>query len=175
MLGLIPGQPQPSQKLFDSRLWAALRALDPAREEFVEAESKRVGNVTVPEALILAMRASPCLTLEMSLADRVALLLQDYAFFAQDAAFFCDRLATLTALRGRETVERWQAQAQAGQMAEVVRDLLDNHYDPRYEESMARNFAAYPASARWTVAYQGPGSFDALARTLVGHTAAAAG
>ncbi len=167
VLGLIPGQPQPSQKLFDSRLWAALRALDPAREVYVEAESKRVGNVTVPEALINAMRASPCLTLEMSLPDRVALLLHDYAFFAQNAEFFCDRLATLTTLRGRETVEGWQAQARAGHMAEVVQDLLDTHYDPRYEESMARNFAAYPASTRWPVAYTGAGSFDDLARRLL--------
>ncbi|MDP3518991.1 MAG: tRNA 2-selenouridine(34) synthase MnmH [Hydrogenophaga sp.] len=167
VLGLIPGQPQPSQKLFDSRLWAALRALDPAREVYVEAESKRVGNVTVPEALINAMRASPCLTLEMSLPDRVALLLHDYAFFAQDAEFFCDRLATLTTLRGRETVARWQDQARAGQMAEVVLDLLDTHYDPRYEESMARNFVAYPTSTRWPVAYTGAGSFDDLARRLL--------
>jgi len=167
VLGLIPGQPQPSQKLFDSRLWAALRALDPAREVYVEAESKRVGNVTVPEALINAMRASPCLTLEMSLPDRVALLLHDYAFFAQDAEFFCDRLATLTTLRGRETVAGWQAQARAGQMAEVVLDLLDTHYDPRYEESMARNFVAYPTSTRWPVAYTGAGSFDDLARRLL--------
>lgn len=167
VLGLIPGQPQPSQKLFDSRLWVALRALDPAREVYVEAESKRVGNVTVPEALIHAMRASPCLTLEMGLPDRVALLLHDYAFFAQDAEFFCDRLATLTELRGRETVGRWQAQARSGHMAEVVEDLLANHYDPRYEESMARNFVAYPTSTRWPVTYQGAGSFEVLARQLL--------
>lgn len=167
VLGLIPGQPQPSQKLFDSRLWAALRSLDPTREVYVEAESKRVGNVTVPEALINAMRASPCLTLEMDLPDRVALLLHDYAFFVKDAEFFCDRLATLTELRGRETVARWQAQARSGQMAEVVLDLLANHYDPRYEESMARNFGAYPTSTRWPVSYQGAGSFDALAGQLM--------
>ena len=167
VLGLIPGQPQPSQKLFDSLLWAALRALDPAREVYVEAESKRVGNVTVPEALITAMRASPCLTLEMSLSDRVALLLRDYDFFVQDVEFFCDRLSTLTNLRGRETVERWQAMARAGQMADVVQDLLDSHYDPRYEESMGRNFAAYAASTRWSVTYRGAGSFDALAQQLL--------
>ena len=170
VLGMIPGQAQPSQKLFDSRLWAALRALDPAREVYVEAESKRVGNVTVPEALINAMRASPCLTLEMPLADRVALLLHDYAFFAQDAEFFCERLASLTELRGRETVARWQALARAGHMAKVVLDLLDTHYDPRYEESMARNFAAYPTSTRWPVAYTGSGSFGDLARRLLAST-----
>ena len=173
VLGLIPGQPQPSQKLFDSRLWAALRALDPAREVYVEAESKRVGNVTVPEALIHTMRASPCLTLEMTLPDRVTLLLRDYAFFVQDADFFCNRLATLTELRGRETVQRWQTMARAGHMAEVVQDLLANHYDPRYEESMARNFAAYAASQRWPVRYNGEGCFDALARELLAEAASA--
>ena len=52
-------------------------------------------------------------------------------------------------------------------MAEVVLDLLANHYDPRYEESMARNFGAYPTSTRWPVSYQGAGSFDALAGQLM--------
>jgi tRNA 2-selenouridine synthase len=32
---------------------------------------------------------------------------------------------------------------QAGQMAEVVRDLLDVHYDPGYASSTARNFPQF--------------------------------
>ena len=48
-----------------------------------------------------------------------------------------------------------------------VEDLLANHYDPRYEESMARNFVAYPTSTRWPVTYQGAGSFEVLARQLL--------
>src|SRR5688572_9956821 len=36
VLGNMPDEPQPTQKLFDSLLWAELRAFDPARPVFVE-------------------------------------------------------------------------------------------------------------------------------------------
>ena len=65
VLGLVPGARQPTQKHFDTLLWDALRRLDPARPVFVESESKKIGDLRVPEALIQRMRASPCLWLEL--------------------------------------------------------------------------------------------------------------
>lgn len=56
---MIPGVAQPSQKAFDSRIWAALRSFDPARPVYIESESKKVSNVAVPEGLITTMRACP--------------------------------------------------------------------------------------------------------------------
>ena len=147
VLGLIPGVPQPSQKAFDSRVWAALRGFDAVRPVFIESESKKVGNVAVPEGLIAAMRASPCLNLELSEDERVALLLEEYDFFVRDIAFFCDRLAALTEARGKAVVADWQARARSGDVASVVRELLLRHYDPVYLQSMRRNFTQY-ASAR---------------------------
>ncbi|MBU4322207.1 MAG: tRNA 2-selenouridine(34) synthase MnmH, partial [Gammaproteobacteria bacterium] len=115
VLGHIPGVPQPSQKRFDSLIWDALRRFDPARPVYIESESKKVGNVRVPDALIDAMRASPCIDLQLSDGERVALLLEDYDFFVQDSAHFCQRLEALTELRGKAVVEGWIAQVQAGQ------------------------------------------------------------
>ncbi|MDO9293190.1 MAG: tRNA 2-selenouridine(34) synthase MnmH, partial [Hydrogenophaga sp.] len=86
VLGHIPGVPQPSQKRFDSLIWDALRRFDPARPVYIESESKKVGNVRVPDALIDAMRASPCIDLQLSDGERVALLLEDYDFFVKDSA-----------------------------------------------------------------------------------------
>ena len=143
VLGVIPGQPQPTQKRFDTLVWDALRGFDPARPVFVEAESKKVGNLTVPESLILAMRASPCFLLQLTDDERVALLLEDYAFFANDAAFFCQRLDALTTLRGKAVVEGWKAQVRAGNVEPVVRELLLRHYDPGYAASTRRNFARF--------------------------------
>ena len=146
VLGLIPGQPQPSQKRFDTLVWEKLRGFDAARPVFVESESKKVGNVAVPEALIAAMRASPCLRLELPEEERVALLLEDYAFFVQDPELFCRRLDALVELRGKSVVERWQEQVRSGQTPEVVRELLVRHYDPGYAASIQRNFQHYPAA-----------------------------
>ena len=147
VLGMIPGVPQPSQKAFDSRIWAALQSFDPARPVYIESESKKVGNVAVPEGLIAAMRASPCLQIELHEDERVKLLLQDYDFFVKDTAFFCERLGALTEARGKETVQDWQTRARSGDVASVVRELLIRHYDPVYLQSMRRNFEHY-ATAR---------------------------
>lgn len=144
VLGLLPGQPQPTQKAFDTLVWNALRQFDPARVVYVESESKKVGNVAVPDSLIQAIRASDCLTLELPMDERVQLLMQDYDFFVQDTDFFCQRLDTLVQVRGREVVSQWQALARAGRTADVVQDLLVRHYDPTYLQSMQRNFVKYP-------------------------------
>ncbi len=143
VLGLIPGTPQPAQKAFDSLIWAALRGFDPARPVYIESESKKVGNVAIPEGLMAAMRKSPCLKIELAESERVALLLEDYDFFVRDIALFCDRLDALTQARGKETVHDWQSRARSGDVASVVSELLVRHYDPVYLQSMTRNFDQY--------------------------------
>lgn len=141
VLGLVPGTTQPSQKAFDTRVWDALRRFDAARPVWAESESRKVGDVRVPEALIERMRAAPCVWLELPTERRVALLLDEYDFFVADSAAFCGRLEALRVLRGKATVERWQELARAGDNATVVRELLDLHYDPIYLQSLRRNFA----------------------------------
>lgn len=171
VLGLVPGSPQPTQKQFDSRVWDALRRFDPARTVWVESESKKVGELRVPESLIERMRAAPCLRVELPLEARVALLMEDYDFFVKDVPAFCERLDALRALRGNEVVKGWQDKAQAGQIAEVVRDLLVAHYDPSYLESMRRNFVGFETAD--VVAPQ-DGSFatwTALAKEIAGRKA----
>ena len=61
VLGELPDEPQPSQKSFETSLWSSLSRFDPARPVFVESESKKVGNLRVPETLIARMRDSECL------------------------------------------------------------------------------------------------------------------
>ena len=140
VLGAIPGLSQPTQKRFDTLVWDALRQFEPSRAVFIESESKKVGDVAVPHSLIEAMRLSPCLNLVLPDAERVALLLEDYDFFVQDRESFCERLEILIAFRGRETVERWQSSVRSGNIAPVVQDLLTQHYDPVYLQSMRGNF-----------------------------------
>ena len=140
VLGHIPGQPQPSQKRFDTLVWQALRSFDPARPVFVESESRKVGNLSIPESLMLAMRDSPCFELQLSLDERVALLMEDYAFFVDDKDLFCRRLDALVAIRSKAVVEAWKDSIHRGRLEDVVRDLLVIHYDPTYAASMVRNF-----------------------------------
>ena len=61
VLGALPDAPQPSQKRFETRLWQALREFDPARPVFVESESRTIGRLRVPEALLQRKSAATCL------------------------------------------------------------------------------------------------------------------
>jgi tRNA 2-selenouridine synthase len=166
VLGFIPGQAQPGQKRFETLVWEGLRALDPSRPVFVESESRKVGNVAVPDALIQRMRASPCLRLDLSLDERVALLLEDYDFFVRDPKLFCERLAALSELRGKSVVEGWQARVNAGQLDTVVRELLEKHYDPGYSASIVRNFAHYADARPINPADRSAASMGVLAQEL---------
>ena len=170
VLGMIPGLAQPTQKAFDSRIWAKLKSFDAARPVYIESESKKVGNVAVPEGLIMAMRASPCLQLDLPEAERVALLLEDYDFFVRDIEFFCDRLGALTEARGKDTVHGWQAKARRGapgDVAGVVQELLVTHYDPVYLQSMRRNFVQYSAARVLAPRDHTPEAMVDLARAML--------
>jgi tRNA 2-selenouridine synthase len=167
VLGMIPGVPQPSQKAFDSRIWTALSRFDAARPVYIESESKKVGNVSVPEGLITAMRASPCLRIDLPESERVALLLEDYDFFVRDTEFFCERLAALTEARGKAVVQDWQARARSGDVASVVLELLVKHYDPGYLQSMQRNFSQYAAARGLAPSDHTQGAMTELAKALL--------
>jgi len=167
VLGHIPGTPQPSQKRFDSLIWDALRRFDPSRPVFVESESKKVGNLRVPDALMDAMRASDCIDVQLSDTERVALLMEDYDFFVQDGAFFCERLQALTELRGHAVVKAWTELVHTGHTPQVVSELLTQHYDPVYAASIQRNFERYGQALPLVLADRSPAEMARAAQSLV--------
>ena len=167
VLGHIPGLPQPSQKRFDSLIWDTLRRFDPERPVFVESESKKVGNVRVPDALIERMRESPCIDLQLPDEERVALLLEDYDFFVQDPIHFCNRLQALTELRGKAVVDGWIEKVSAGKTPSVVLELLTQHYDPLYSASIQRNFKQYGQAQACVLADRSETAIRAAAEQLM--------
>ncbi|KWZ35250.1 tRNA 2-selenouridine(34) synthase MnmH [Burkholderia anthina] len=132
LLGALPGKPQPAQKGFDSGLVEALGRFDPQWPVFVESESRRIGLVQLPIALIEAFHAGPWVQVEAAHDERIAFLLDDYAhlFDAPDA--FKAQLHRLIGLHSREEVSRWKGLIDAGARAELFTELIDRHYDPAY-------------------------------------------
>ncbi|GAA4011315.1 tRNA 2-selenouridine(34) synthase MnmH [Actimicrobium antarcticum] len=166
VLGGWPSAPQPSQKMFETRLWQALRQFDPEREVFVESESKKVGNVRVPEELMERVRASPCIALGLSQTHRVALLMQEYDNFVRDPATLVEQLECLVTMYGKERIGLWQEQARNGDLATLVDELLVQHYDPAYLKSIERNFGQYGQALVIDLPDISTGSFEAAARQL---------
>jgi tRNA 2-selenouridine synthase len=140
VLGHLPTESQPTQKMFESRIWQTLRHYVADRPVYVESESKKIGNCRVPELLMEKMRASPCIALELSAESRVQLLMEDYAHFVQQPHLLSVQLDHLLTLHGREKIKRWHAMAESDDLTNLVLELLTEHYDPAYLRSIQRNF-----------------------------------
>ena len=140
LLGAVPGHPQPSQKCFDSALLYAMQSLDPEQPVFVEAESRKIGQIQLPETLMQAMADSKCIHVEANLDDRVSFLCEDYAALFEATDAFKNLLSRLVELHGRQVITRWHALIDSGAKAELFRELIEQHYDPAYRRSSQRLF-----------------------------------
>lgn len=140
VLGGLPGAPQPSQKRFETLIWERLRGTDPDRPVYVESESRKVGRLHLPEALIVAMRASEVRVVEAAVDLRARFLLDEYGHFRGDVPGLLELLDRLAPLHGAARVADWRALVASDRWPELVERLLIEHYDPSYDRSMRRNF-----------------------------------
>ena len=166
LLGGWPDRPQPSQKAFETRLWAAIRRLDPARPIYVEAESRKIGDLRVPEALMTKMRAADCMRIDTPDAARVDLLMREYAHFFAEPAVLVDKLKALTALHGHARIEAWVQDAEAGRWKALVAALLAEHYDPAYEKSAATHFFGLARATRIAITDTSEAALIAAAKAI---------
>ena len=167
VLGDLPGDPQPGQKMFESLVWDALRNFDAGRPVFVEAESSRIGAVRVPAGLLVRMRTSSCLRIEVPMAERVRFLIDEYRHFLAEPGWLKTQLSRLTALHSKATVERWLAQIDAREWEDLVGDLLCTHYDPAYRRSLMTNYPTLTDAAMIVATRLDEAGFSGAADTLL--------
>jgi tRNA 2-selenouridine synthase len=139
----MPNESQPSQKYFDSLMFAELKKFDPKRTVYVEAESKKIGDLRVPQAMIDVMWQSDCIRLEVGLMSRVWLLMEEYAHFLTDISTLYPRLDCLIGLHSKEIVGCWKVLAEQNKWEDLVGELLIKHYDPAYTRSTLKNYERY--------------------------------
>lgn len=164
VLGNFPDRPQPTQKMFESLLLERLSSLQAETPVYVEGESKKIGELHVPDALMERMRASPCIVLDTSIDVRVDLLLDEYRHFLSDREALNKQLDCLAALHGRERIAEWKAIAD---WRELVRRLLVEHYDPAYRRSSTRNFTQLPHATPVRIGRADDAAFALAARSLL--------
>jgi len=164
VLGNLPDAPQPGQKMFDSLIWSALGKFDPARAVYVEAESKKIGVLRVPPALIDTMWMSECVVLESPIEVRVGLLKREYRHFLEQPASLVAKLECLTPLHGHAVIEKWKDLITARQWDELTADLLVRHYDPAYTRAIDSHYPALARAAKLRLDRADDSAFAALAR-----------
>jgi tRNA 2-selenouridine synthase len=167
LLGNLPDQTQPAQKMFETRIWDALRQFDTQHPVFVEAESRKIGVLSIPTSLLERIRLSECIAIEADMQARVKLLMEDYSHFLQDAGLLNRTLAPLLELHGHKVIEQWQAMAQQSDWQQLVSDLLSRHYDPAYQRSTANNFPQLKDALRMQLSALDEASLALAASSLI--------
>ncbi|MEW6704049.1 MAG: tRNA 2-selenouridine(34) synthase MnmH [Pseudomonadota bacterium] len=167
VLGSLPGVEQPSQKAFETRIVAVLDTLDLQRPVYVEAESKKIGRLSVPLPLIEHLRTSPCIEIDATPAARLAYLLRDYAYLGDDRTALQHKIGLLHGLQPNETLARWQAWAAEGAMQPLFAELMAQHYDPLYARSQGRHLLQLKDALRLPTDDLSPEGVAALARRIL--------
>ena len=167
LIGDLPGHRQPSQKLFDSEVLATMRGFDTARPVWVEAESKKIGEVQLPEALHEAMHRSPTWNLVVPMEERVRLWREDYSHFVSDPRSMIEKLSPLKPLIGGEELEQWRELAASNQTDALFQRVMEAHYDPCYARSTRRHYG--PVGPRREIRLMGldPGSLQVAVSSLI--------
>lgn len=166
IIGAVPGRAQPTQKYFDSQLLQQLSTFDPARPVWVEAESKKIGRVQLPETLLTSMRTGSTVLVDAPMPLRVQLLREDYSHFEADPQSLIERLAYLRPLVGGEEFTTWAQLAEHREVPHLFERLMRYHYDPAYRRSTLRNYPAIDGAPRLMLDDLSISGLAATARSL---------
>lgn len=129
---------QPGQKLFESRIWAALQAMDLSKPILVEAESSRIGKCEVPTRIWKAMRQAPCISVEASPEARAKYLTRAYDDIIATPDRIMQSIEALRPYHAKSVIEDWQDMTRSGEYEQLALELMREHYDPMYGRSRER-------------------------------------
>jgi len=107
---------------------------------FVEAESKRIGNVLMPDYIEQALKRGIHVLVEVDIEVRAQRIVEEYLQSSNAQEEILQSLDKLTKYLGTKAVERYTDFVQAENYLEVAEELLENYYDPMYDHKQ-KNYA----------------------------------
>ncbi len=131
---------QPTQKNFESELWLKLKSFR-AGPVFMEAESKKIGRLTLPEFLNRAIASGQRILITGSVACRVERIVHEYAgkFSAETKAEAVKAMQNLKVRLGTKRVDEITAFGTDGKLDQAIEALLIEYYDPLYDGHIHKN------------------------------------
>lgn len=157
---------QPGQKLFESRLWAALQELDSDKPILVEAESNRIGKREIPKRVWKAMQAAPSITVEASQQARARYLTRAYGDIIANPERILQSIDALRKFHAKTIISEWREMVASGAYEQLALELIRDHYDAMYKRSRQRRAGKRLQSIRLDALDEA--DIAAAASTLIG-------
>ena len=139
LLGKIPGLEQPSQKLFESKLYYELKQLNLRKSIYVEAESSKIGNIHIPKSVWAKMIISPRVEIEADIKLRAKFLVKDYYYMCKNPDLIYPLLNGLKKRLSKNLIDSWKDLILKKKWIELTQSFLENHYDPSYSSNTIKN------------------------------------
>jgi len=138
LFGAIHKNPS-NQKNFEAKLVNKLKEISGSIPVFVEGESRKVGRVFIPEIIANAMKKGVFVLLSAPIEVRIKRILEEYQICDEKSVQQIDSiLVSLRVSLGTPKVEKMRLWLKNGEMEKIVRMLLVEYYDPRYQNAMKK-------------------------------------
>jgi len=139
LLGKIPDLKQPSQKLFESKLYHQIKQLDLRRNVYIEAESSKIGNIHIPKTLWAKMNVSPRIEIKADIELRSSFLLNDYKYMCENPELIKPIIYGLKNRLSKKLINDWMELITKKLWLDLTKSFLENHYDPSYSSNTIKN------------------------------------
>ena len=139
LLGAVVNCMQPSQRLFESHLYAALMKFDLTKTIYVESESSRIGNIQIPAGVWRQVISAPMIFINTPLQTRATYLLSEYEHLMTDPSALEKLIYGMSKRHGNAHTDMWRGLIKSRNWQELAEDLLKTHYDPAYDRSIRRH------------------------------------
>ncbi|TCS83684.1 tRNA 2-selenouridine(34) synthase MnmH [Tepidibacillus fermentans] len=121
-----------NQKMFDSKLYEALKEIQKADAVILEAESKRIGKIIIPDHIMDAKEKGQHILVHASIDTRISRILEDYQPEQYKESFVAaiDRIERKLPTDVRPLIRQ---SLEMNDFYTVAKLLLQHYYDPRYQ------------------------------------------
>lgn len=125
-----------SQKRFDGEIFEFLRN---CKSEYiiVESESKRIGDLYIPEAVYKSMVEGKHLFIDTTLENRVDILMEDYSKVEIEDIKDC--ILKVARYVSKEKSAKYIQMAEDKDFRKLAKILIEEYYDPLYEVSIEKH------------------------------------
>lgn len=125
-----------SQKRFDGEVFEFLRTCN-TKYIVVESESKRIGNVYIPESVYSSMTAGHHLFIDTNIPNRLDILLEDYTNVSEKDLEDC--IMKVARYVSKEKTSQYLQLLHENKLRELGEILIKQYYDPLYEVSIDKH------------------------------------
>jgi len=139
---------QPTNEQFENDLFEEWEKLDQNKPLWLEDESRMIGNITLPDPLVLKINSGMLIFLEVEKSERIGRLVNEYATF--DKGALADAITRLRERLGG-TCMRDALNALGNNRFDVVADIVLTYYDKAYRFSVQRRKNQVCRHMQWSL------------------------